>query len=394
MIVGKGIKNTLLLLGSTFLALLVAETLLRVFGFSCYWTVYRVPDPDLGWKPLANVEAKQTLEGKAVINTNSLGFRGGDFSVRKGNELRIAVLGDSFTESAQIPESGTWWSVLRDELEYCVHTSGRKLHVQNFGVSGYSTAQELLTLRKYVWMYDPDVVILNVFTANDIVDNHRGLSGDTLRPYFVHNGQAWTLDSRFRESLQYRFADSWPGALFWNHLVRLRVAHAAYFLVAKIASSLYTPQTSDPRSQEPWVDMRIYAAPEDPEWQEAWETTEWLLGQINEEVQQHGKQLIVLTASNPYQVLPDPVFRQTFAKNIGVDDLFYPDRRIRALGHSAGFPVIMLAPILQAFATDEKVVVHGFENTTAGLGHWNQIGHNVVGSVVASHLCAMLGKNQ
>ena len=37
---------------------------------------------------------------------------------------------------------------------------GKQVEVINFGVSGYGTAQELLTLRQKVWDFSPDIVVL------------------------------------------------------------------------------------------------------------------------------------------------------------------------------------------------------------------------------------------
>jgi hypothetical protein len=69
------------------------------------------------------------------------------------------------------------------------------MEVLNFGVSAYGTAQELLTLREEVWRYAPDVVVLALFTGNDLSDNSAALdTGSYLtvercRPYFrvVHD---------------------------------------------------------------------------------------------------------------------------------------------------------------------------------------------------------------
>src|SRR5205814_6625220 len=62
-----------------------------------------------------------------------------------------------------------------DLLEECNVFPGKKIEVLNFGVSGYGTAQELLTLREQVWKYSPDIVMLAITTNNDITDNLRAL---------------------------------------------------------------------------------------------------------------------------------------------------------------------------------------------------------------------------
>jgi hypothetical protein len=82
--------------------------------------------------------------------------------------------------------------------------------------------------------------------------------------------------------------------------------------------------------------------------------------------------------------------REKFQKRLGVSDLFYPDRRIAALGARAGFAVLNLAPPLQRYAEEHQVFLHGFKNTPMGFGHWNEAGHAAAGHLIAQKLCAMI----
>jgi hypothetical protein len=45
---------------------------------------------------------------------------------------------------------------------------------------------------------------------------------------------------------------------------------------------------------------------------------------------------------------------------------------------------------MQAYAEEYQVVLHGFENTTPGEGHWNAEGHRVAGQMIAQHVCETL----
>src|SRR5262249_1078653 len=49
-----------------------------------------------------------------------------------------------------------------------------------------------------------------------------------------------------------------------------------------------------------------------------------------------------------------------------------------------------LARPMQAYSESHHVYLHGFPNTTLGHGHWNQIGHQVAGQLLASKVCKML----
>ena len=113
--------------------------------------------------------------------------------------LRVAVLGDSYAEAMQLPMAQAFWAVLERELAGCGALDGRPVEVINFGVSGYGTAQELLTLRHDAWRYDPDLVVLAFLTGNDVRNNSRGLDGDPDRPYFVERDGRLVPDEGFRE---------------------------------------------------------------------------------------------------------------------------------------------------------------------------------------------------
>jgi len=81
---------------------------------------------------------------------------------------RIICLGDSFTAGYEVEQQETFASVLERGLA----SRGYRVEVLNAGVSGFSTAEELLYLERELWRYQPDVVVLSFF-ANDLADNVR-----------------------------------------------------------------------------------------------------------------------------------------------------------------------------------------------------------------------------
>src|SRR2546421_5635998 len=93
-------------------------------------------------------------------------------------------------------------------LGECPALAGRRVEVINFGVSGYGTAQELLTLREKAWDYSPDVVLLAVTTNNDVLDNSRALKMTNEIPYFALDGERLVADNSFRDAASFRLRDS------------------------------------------------------------------------------------------------------------------------------------------------------------------------------------------
>jgi len=81
---------------------------------------------------------------------------------------RIVSLGDSYTVGYEVENEETFSQVLERELA----ARGFTVEVLNAGVSGYSTAEQLLYLERELLRYEPDVVLVT-FYGNDLVDNSR-----------------------------------------------------------------------------------------------------------------------------------------------------------------------------------------------------------------------------
>ncbi len=341
----------LTILGGLLAGLLIAEVGLRVIGFR-YLNLYR-EDREVGFTLRPRAEGWWQGEGETYIKINSDGLRDREHSKTKPpGTLRVAVLGDSYAEALQVPMEETFWAVVEQRLQGCEASGGRSVEVINFGVSGFSTARELITLRRRVWQYSPDVVVLLVTTSNDVRDNSRLLSweyDDLPLPYFVYQDGALVLDdslSRKRnESLKFRLQQSLlGGSLNW-----LRDHLRLMGLVDKSRAAFQTHRqkrklTQTDAGYEPGLDAKVYLAPADPAWDEAWRVTEGLILLMRDEVEAHGAKFLVVTGSNSIQVYPDPTVRQRFMRSVGADDLFYPNRRIKALVEREAIEALTLAP--------------------------------------------------
>src|SRR4051812_22994645 len=142
------------------------------------------------------------MEGSSTyIRINSYGLCDVEHNTAKPeNTVRIAIIGDSYAEAMHVGIDKAFWAVLQAKLTECNAFGGKNIEVINFGVSGYGTAQELITLREHVWKYSPDIVMLAVTTANDVTDNSRMLKRTDDIPYFVFQNNRLTLDDSFRHT--------------------------------------------------------------------------------------------------------------------------------------------------------------------------------------------------
>jgi hypothetical protein len=403
---------------SVLFALLVFELFLRLVGYT-YPVFYR-PDEVRGYSLWPGVEGRYRREGTAYVRINSDGLRDREHAKEKpANTLRIAVVGDSYAEAFQVEREKAFWSVLEARLGECPALKGREVEVINFGVSGYGTAQELLTLREKVWGYAPDVVLLAVTTNNDVLDNSRALKLTEEIPYFVLEGERLVLDDSFRRTAAFRLRNSALNRLGRWLREHLRFVQAVHEGQRALKSRLDAwrerqrlakekekngadgvkpagaarPDPTAPAGDAPADELGtanvIYREPADDVWRNAWLVTERLLAEMNAEVKSRGARLYVVTLSNGIQVFPDPAAREAFARRVGAADLFYAERRFKSLGEREGFPVYTLAPDLQAYADSNKVFLHGF-GAQRGNGHWNEEGHRVAGEMLAQKLCDWL----
>lgn len=401
----------LLILGSVAVAVAVLEVALRLAGIS-YGSFYTM-DAHTGPALRPGARGRWPAEGNLFIRISSEGLRDREHGKAKPpGTLRIAVLGDSYVEALQVLPEENFPSVMERELGGCLAPSGRKAEAINFGVSGYGTAQDLLMLRHRAWDYAPDVVVLAITTGNDIRNNSRVLENDPDRPYFVFGGDALVLDNSFLASWKYRAGwRAFYRIAYWvvdrsrilqvanqsMNVIRARRATARQEAAAKPAGpgprglpeqgEAVLPASAPP--QEFGLDDLIYREPIDPRWVEAWRVTEGLIEMVDNEVRGRGASLLVVTLSNGIQVHPDPAFRHAYAKRLGVPDLYYPERRIRAFCDRHGIPVISLAPDFQEYAEMHKVYLHGFGEHLGG-GHWNRDAHRLAGRLIAQAICRNL----
>ena len=244
----KSAPRLMIGLGSTLVGFLFVEITLRILGLVPPTAFYQL-DPLTGHSHRPGARGWFRQEGEAYIEINERGLRGPPVVEGKSREgLRIAVLGDSFTEGLQVPFERTFGPVLERALaSSCVPN----VEVIGFGVSDYGTAQELLTLRERVWQYEPDIVVLAVATGNDIRNNSRELDPILNRPYFTLEAGALAPDDGFRDWQKPRRAYfsivSRSALLLWLDYLRARL---------KMAWRSHRPATG-----EAGIDERVYTKP-------------------------------------------------------------------------------------------------------------------------------------
>lgn len=395
--------NLGLTLGGLLMGVVIGEIGLRVARIEGYPKIgdfvdsaptrFHTSDPNLGWKLKPGASGEWNGEGASFVQVNSEGLRDREHTkVKPPNTLRVAVLGDSFTEAIHVPVEQTFWSKLERKLGNCEAVKGRKnVEVMNFGVQGYGTAQELIMLREKVWDYSPDIVILAFFIGNDIINNSPQLEYDRYRPFFAYDASGKLVpDMSFRNlapidrnERAVSFVDRMPSLIVKNSRI-LQV-------IKKVDLERKKRELSEDFTT---LSTKNLKEPENAAWEEAWRVTEGLIVTMRNEVVQKNAEFLLVTIGDPIQVERDAKMRKDFTKKNNIQDLFYPDRRLEKLGAREGFRVLNLSEQFQGYTEKYQVCAHGFDNSVPCGGHWNELGHRLASILINRNLCENLKQSQ
>ena len=384
-------KRIALALFSVALSVVCLEILLRFLGV--HYPIISVRDPHRGWAHRPNTSWLQRDEGVAQIQINSRGFRDSPRQLKKPEDtIRIGVFGDSYVDAVQIERDDRFTDRLQRQLNSPPMVRGKRVEVLNFGVSGYGTAQEFQTWKHEGQKYSLDLAVLAFLSGNDVRTNCKTLDNNNVRPYFIMRDGRIELDESFRTTDSYEktaFERSVLRGVDYSRLLQLAYRARRQWqkrIEIQARKRAQGPSPSMRGGIELGLDASVYAPPSSAQWNEAWAVTEAILCKMHRQTTETRSRFLVVTLSDPAQVYPDAEATRQLCGQLGVDDLFYPDRRVAAVGDESGFRVFNLATPLSRRAMQDGTYFHGFSNTNPGSGHWNQSGHQAAAELIEDYL--------
>lgn len=338
-------------------------------------------------------------EGPYVYRTNARGFRGPDLPAPDEppppGVRRLLFLGDSFLEGWKVREEALLPASTQTAL------AGHGLAVQSFNLSssGYGTGQELLLLRRHGARVRPEVVVLCLYSGNDVVDNSLDLAGRTtvstgawVRPYFVLGEDG---------ALRQTYLHPWSARLRALSRVYTLVDHRAYRWLYREQGQYLREEEGRP--VDPWkrlrqrlvmgADLELFREPRPgDDWDRAWRTTEALLAEMAREVEALGARFLVVVIPHVIQVETNGQFRQTDGTMVQAGlpsmleslDLDLPERRLAAVFQRLGIAAVFLRDPLRAALRASGV------SSYLNDGHLNSHGHALAGALVGARLAGML----
>jgi len=375
----------------------LSEGILRVLQVHYPASLFAA-DRELGFVLRPNAKGWSTEEVDNYIRINSDGMRDREHTVaRPPDTIRVAFVGDSATEAVQVAPSKTYVSVAETELR---RLTGKKVEAFNYGVLNYSLPQDLIVIRKKIWKYDPQVVVLGL-SVNALLKSIRPLyPGDTQNaPFFVYKDGSLALDP---PSLAYQ-ASFHPSTRrdhvmdYVNSSEMLSVVNAARVQSGLRWSGImagFTPlQAGVVTGSEELKPLEYerewpYLGPANATLGAAWEINQKILLAVRDEVARHHRELWVVTLDMPMQSHPDPAFRLAFQRRLGIGSLYIADELIARFLEENGIRHLTMAPYMTWYGDSTHQTIHGDRGGRYAMGHLNEIGLRALGSKLASEIHA------
>jgi len=358
------------------ITLLVCEGLLRVVPSPVqYPPIREADDPNsivgVELTPGAR-QLEQTSCSSWYESINRLGWRDKERMIeRQPGKIRIAVLGDSFTEGAAVNDDETFTRQLEKLL------GEDKVEVLNFGLSSIGTAQEEILYERVVAEYQPDVVLMAVY-MNDLSNNHPVLEGG--------KGKETRLAYRDTEGkvVKYQTVDGSFGIRKW-----LRV-HSAVFRLLKasdrIVRGLFNRESGSVAAEGFPSQYWVYGEPPTQDWVESWKITEDALLRMQAHMKSNQK-FMFFVAPSVIEVAENP--HELMKKEFNVDvptsfDPSYLQNRLYSFADQHNIETIDIHAGFLKYIKEHSLSYPYFSRDCDG--HWAALGHEVAAEILAAEL--------
>jgi hypothetical protein len=312
----------------------------------------------------------QTAEYQVTVQVNAQGFVDRDWGPKAPGVPRVALLGDSFVQAAQVElDQG----VGRRLDRWLDAKRGHDVEVLSLGVPGAGTATALQLYDQHAVDLEPDLVVLAFLVSNDVFNNHPGLDTKPDKPYFgLVDGALAPIEA----------ADAGLGAVartgLWRHSHLVRAVGRRVLAGAEARDRVR-------RGDGLPVDLRVHDPQQPSPWPEAWAVTEALVAALAERCAADGVAFGVL-------LLPDRIMATEAGARAAVGrwpalaswDLQAATRQAEAR-FSPHAPVFDLTP---AFTWSEQLGDGALY--FARDGHWTARGHDVAAQFAAGEVAAWL----
>jgi len=325
-------------------------------------------------------------EYSVYVKINQRGLRDRDYGyTKRAGVFRILVLGDSFTAGLQVSEAETFPKRLEAQLNQRYPQT--KFEVINAGVVGYGTHNQLAYYLHEGYKYQADLVLLAFFTGNDLTDNI------WYSLYRLEEGELVSVPATKREDSS--SSNSSQADSFFKKVRSFLYAHSRLYSVSIELLTFSAIQRAPGLAQllvslgfveitQPLVNYgNLYVFRHLPD--EAWATSQALLLRLNQEIEAHGSQLLVVILPDETDV--DEARRQDILKRYGhltkakTVQAPPPTERLAQILQQAGIAYLSLLPALQRGHQAAQMPLYFRYD-----GHWTPAGHQIAGQAIFEYL--------
>jgi hypothetical protein len=369
---------------------------LRLVGVKYDASFYRL-DRNLGYELRPRAEGWNVKEHENYVRISSQGLRDREHAAQRPVDvIRVAIVGDSFSEAREVDQGATYWSVMERELNRLL-PDGPRIEVINFGVDGYGLAQEYWVIKHKIWQYDPQIVIVSG-TLHSFILRSRRIFGTKSEegpvPYYVVRNGVLELDdiaTRQQQDFVPPSQTSISIADLANRSRILSLLNVVRRMVATEAGVLPSRVPGHTQVARPPVrdfEREVLRGPANADFSEAWNIAEDLIRVSQAEVSRHHAEYWLILLDMAPQVDPDAQERAATMRELGIGDLFLADTLLAHFLSNEGILHATPAPEMLTYAEEHHVPLHGFKHRPRNSGHWNEIGHQVAGHLIAQELFA------
>lgn len=372
------ILRVLLVCISIVITIAVFEILIRLISPGMDLNYNWCYHPILGWTQVpGNIYEIMFSGRKILVQFNAKGFRDVEHTEKKNPEVkRIVLIGDSFSEAAQVYLNEVYFSLLESKLN---RQSNEKWEVINLGVGDFGTAQEWIALNEYGWNYSPDIILHQIFPLNDICNNQIELfelcksDNDRYRPYFVetNGGLRLTFKPPVRNFMR-------------KHLISYCLTEISLnrFLAPNPVESEKRRQVRLREKKFPKLDPILYTYATDheqiPQIAKGWTLTEKILQKIISDCRRRHVPYVAVII--PFDASVDKPTWHEFSSTLPPPRLIrdYPDRRLQKFFDENGVPSVPLMDVLEGHSP----------SSLYAYGHFTVYGHSLTAQAIYEKLDA------
>jgi hypothetical protein len=326
-------------------------------GYGRYQT--NIGIPELGYAGRPNIDGIQTEEGYSHLVLNDLGFHDVTHRFEKDpNSFRVAVLGNSLTMAIQVETSETYVSILGKELRECPALSDKRVEALNFGVGGYTTAQNYLLMRDFVWRYSPDLIVLQGSAGRPDPDE------DVSARVRIEDDGRQNIDLSFMDTRTYKIRSSKAFTWFLTISDHSRLLQYINEFRRKLTS----------RSRKSMMESSTESSSGSSQQKAR------LLKAISDISKSHSTPIAIFLIPDGGEMDPRNESRPALSE----DELWWEEQ-----GRDLSIPIINPATDAWNFARNNRIFLSGF-GSQSGSGHLTRYGNAFFGQELANAICGML----